>query len=37
MKVYDRTLTENGMKLNFQLFLEGKEVKSIQGELQRIE
>ncbi|MDD9915563.1 MAG: hypothetical protein OXT01_12990 [Rhodospirillaceae bacterium] len=36
MQVYDRTLTENGMKLNFQRFLEGQEVKSIQGELQRI-
>ena len=36
MQVYGRTLSENGMKLNFQRFLEGQEVKSIYGELQRI-
>ena len=36
MQVYDRTPTENGMKLNFQRFLEGQEVKLIHSELQRI-
>ena len=36
MQVYGRTLSDNGMKLNFQRFLEGQEVKSIHGELQRI-
>lgn len=36
MQVYDRTLTENGMNLDFKRFLEGQEVKSIKGELQRI-
>jgi len=37
MQVYDRTLTENGMKLDFKRFLEGQEVKSIKGDLQRIQ
>ncbi len=36
MQVYDRTLTKNGMKLDFKRFLEGQKVKSIKGELQRI-
>lgn len=37
MQVYDRTLTKNGMNLDFKRFLEGQEVKSIKGELQRIQ
>jgi len=36
MQVYDRTLTANGLSLDFKRFLEGEEVKSIKGELQRI-
>lgn len=36
MQVYNRTLTPNGMTLDFKRFLEGEEVKSIKGELQRI-
>ncbi len=36
MQVYNRTLTANGMTLDFKRFLEGEEVKSITGELQRI-
>ena len=36
MQVYNRTLTKNGMALDFKRFLEGQEVKSIKGELQRI-
>ncbi|NKB59921.1 MAG: hypothetical protein GKS00_26725 [Alphaproteobacteria bacterium] len=36
MQVYNRTLTANGMALDFKRFLEGQEVKSITGELQRI-
>jgi hypothetical protein len=37
MQVYGRTLTKNGMELDFKRFLEGQEVKSIKGELQRIQ
>jgi archaellin len=36
MQVYNRTLTANGMTLDFKRFLEGQEVKAITGELQRI-
>jgi archaellin len=36
MQVYNRTLTANGMVLEFKRFLEGQEVKSIKGELARI-
>lgn len=36
MQVYDRSLTANGMVLEFKRFIEGEEVKSIKGELQRI-
>lgn len=36
MQVYNRTLVPNGMTLQFTRYLEGEEVKSISGELQRI-
>lgn len=36
MQVYSRTLIPNGMTLQFTRYLEGEEVKSISGELQRI-
>jgi len=37
MQVYHRTLTQDGMALEFKRFLEGQEVKSIAGKLQRVE
>lgn len=36
MQVYNRTLIPNGMTLQFTRYLEGEEVKSISGELQRV-
>ncbi len=36
MQVYNRTLSPNGMALDFKRFLEGQEIKSVTGELQRI-
>jgi len=36
MQVYKRTLTENGMRLEFSRFMEGREPKGITGELRRV-
>jgi len=37
MQVYNRTLTENGLVLEFIRFLEGEKLKTITGELKRVE